>query len=101
MVKHIILWQLKDEYSEEQKKEIRKGIKEGLEGLVGQIPGLVSVHVQTEYLPSSANVDAMLDCTFESAEDLKGYKNHPAHVAVADSKVRPYTKYRSCIDYEI
>ena len=35
MVKHVILWQLKDEYSEEQKAEIRRGIKEGLEGLVG------------------------------------------------------------------
>ena len=37
MVKHIILWNLKDEYSEEQKEQIRKGIKEGLEGLAGQI----------------------------------------------------------------
>ena len=41
MVKHIILWQLKDELSEEQKKDVRKGIKEGLEGLKGQIPGLI------------------------------------------------------------
>ena len=32
MVKHIILWTLKDEYTEAQKKEIRAGIKEGLEG---------------------------------------------------------------------
>lgn len=38
MVKHIILWTLKDEYTEAQKKEIRAGIKEGLEGLKGQIP---------------------------------------------------------------
>ena len=30
MVKHIILWNLKDEYSEEQKEQIRKGIKEGI-----------------------------------------------------------------------
>lgn len=33
MVKHIILWKLKEEYTEEQKAEIKKGIKEGLEGL--------------------------------------------------------------------
>lgn len=38
MVKHIILWTLKDEYTEAQKKEIRAGIKKGLEGLKGQIP---------------------------------------------------------------
>ena len=45
MVKHIILWNLKDEYSEEQKEQIRKGIKEGLEGLAGQIPGMIDISV--------------------------------------------------------
>ena len=37
----------------------------------------------------------------ESAEALKGYSVHSEHVAVADSKVRPYTKIRSCLDYEV
>ena len=36
MVKHVILWQLKDEISDEEKKIIKKEIKEGLEGLVGR-----------------------------------------------------------------
>ena len=31
MVKHIILWQLKDELPEEEKASVKKGIKEGLE----------------------------------------------------------------------
>lgn len=100
MVKHVILWQLKDEFSEERKVEIRAGIKAGLEGLMGQIPGLVDIKVQTEFLPSS-NVDVMLDSTFENEESLKVYAVHPAHVAVADKDVRPYTKSRACIDYEI
>ena len=60
MVKHIILWQLKDEFSEEEKAVIRAGIKEGLEGLAGKIPGLAEIKVQTEMLASS-NVDVMLD----------------------------------------
>ncbi len=100
MVKHIILWQLKDEYEGEEKLEIMKGIKEGLEGLKGQVPGLLEVHVQYEKLASS-NADVMLDTTLESEEALKGYAVHPAHVAVADGKVRPYTKTRVCIDYEV
>ena len=99
MVKHMILWQLKDEYTEEEKNRIEKGIKEGLEGLQGKIPGLVQIHVQMEKLPSS-NADVMLESTFEDAQALKAYSTHPAHVAVADSKVRPFTKARSCIDYE-
>ena len=100
MVKHIILWNLKDEFTEEQKADIRAGIKEGLEGLAGQISGLIDISVRTEYLPSST-VDVMLDTTFESAEALENYSTHPKHVAVADSKVRPYTAVRSCIDYEV
>ena len=100
MVKHVILWQLKDEFSEEEKVNIRAGIKEGLEGLAGKIPGLTEIKVQTEMLPSS-NVDVMLDSTFVDEAALKGYAVHPAHVEVADTKVRPYTKTRACIDYEV
>ena len=100
MVKHIILWQLKDELSEEEKKNVKAGIKSGLEGLMGKIPGLTYIHVQTEGLASS-NADVMLDSTFESEEALKGYAVHPEHVKVADNNVRPYTKSRSCLDFEV
>ena len=100
MVKHVILWQLKDEFSEEEKVSIRAGIKEGLEGLAGKIPGLTEIKVQTDML-SSSNVDVMLDSTFVDEAALKGYAVHPAHVEVADTKVRPYTKTRACIDYEV
>lgn len=100
MVKHIILWTLKDELSADEKITVKEAIKEGLEGLAGQIPGLVEIKVQIEGLPSS-NADLMLDSTFESEAALKAYATHPAHVAVADGKVRPYTKIRSCLDFEV
>lgn len=100
MVKHIILWQLKDELSAEEKEAVKAGIKEGLEGLAGQITGLVQIKVQTQCLDSS-NTDVMLDSAFEDEAALKGYAVHPAHVAVADTKVRPYTKTRACMDFEI
>ena len=100
MVKHIILWQLKDELSAEEKVEVKKGIKEGLESLAGKIPGLIEIKVQTEGLASS-NAEVMLDSTFLNSESLKGYAIHPAHVEVANTKVRPYTKSRSCLDFEV
>lgn len=101
MVKHIILWTLKSEFSDTEKESIKAGIKEGLEGLVGKVPGLVEVKVQTAGRLGSSNADLMLDCTLESAEALKAYAVHPAHVEVANTKVRPYTALRSCLDYEI
>ena len=95
MVKHIILWKLKEEFNN---NEVKLGIKQGLEGLMGKISGLVEIKVQTESLPSS-NVDVMLYSVFENEEALKGYAVHPEHVAVADGKVRPFTESRSCIDF--
>ena len=57
MVKHIILWQLKDELSAEEKVAVKAGIKEGLEALAGKIPGLTEIKVQTEGLASSISHD--------------------------------------------
>ena len=100
MVKHVILWQLKDELSAEEKAAVKTGIKEGLEGLLGKVPGLTEIKVYTEGLASS-NADVMLDSTLVDEEALKGYAVHPEHVAVADGKVRPYTKTRVCLDFEV
>ena len=96
MVKHIILWKLKEENNT---AEIKNGIKQNLEGLLGKIDGLIEIKVQTECLESS-NVDVMLYSVFETEEALKNYAVHPEHVKVADTFVRPYTAIRSCIDYE-
>lgn len=98
MVKHIILWTLKEELTEDEKHTVKINIKEGLEGLAGHIPGLLEIKVYTEGLPSS-NADLMLDSSFTDEKALKGYAVHPEHVAVADAKVRPYTAIRSCLDY--
>ena len=101
MVKHIILWKLRSELSAEQKQATALAIKQGLEGLKGQIPGLLEIHVQATGRLESSNADLMLDCTLESPEALKGYAVHPAHQAVANGVVRPNTELRTCLDYEI
>lgn len=101
MVKHIILWKLRSEMSASKKQEAAKAIKEGLESLQGQVPGLVDIHVQIDGRLDSSNADIMLDSTLVSEEALKGYAVHPAHVAVANGVVRPNTELRTCLDYEI
>lgn len=100
MVKHVILWKLKEELSTEEKAMRASAMKEQLESLVGKVPGLVSLTIVTNGLASS-NADVMLDSVLESEEALKGYAVHPAHVAVADGYVRPYTQVRMCMDYEL
>ncbi len=101
MVKHIILWTLNPELSAEEKQSVKAGIKAGLEGLVGKVPGLIDVKVNVEGRLDSSTCDVMLDSTLESPEALKAYATHPEHVAVANGKVRPYTVQRTCLDFEI
>lgn len=95
MVKHIILWTLKPEYNT---PEIKQGMKQGLEALVGVVPGLLELRIETAPLASS-NVDVMLYSVLESEDALKGYAVHPAHVEVANTLVRPYTATRACMDF--
>ncbi|MBE6599961.1 MAG: Dabb family protein [Ruminococcaceae bacterium] len=96
MVKHIILWNLKEEFNTANVKE---EMKRQLEGLVGVVPGLLKMKIEIDPMPSS-NVDVMLYSELESADALKGYASHPDHVRVADTYVRPYTKTRTVIDFE-
>lgn len=100
MVKHIIIWTLKNEYSDNEKNAIKENIKNNLESLMGKIDGLVDIKVQIDRL-SSSNGDLLLDSTFVSQDALKAYAIHPEHVKVADRDVRPFTAIRSCIDFEI
>ncbi len=97
MVKHIILWKIKDGVD---KTAVAQGVKDGLEGLVGTVPGLLRAQVVIGEM-NSCTADVMLDSAFESVEALNAYKTHPAHVAVADSRVRPYMEVRLCMDSEI
>ena len=97
MIKHIILWKLKEEHNNISVKE---GIKAGLEGLTGKIPGLVEISVQICGLESST-ADVMLYSVFEDEASLKGYSKHPEHLFVADNFVRPYTQTRLCLDFEV
>lgn len=99
MVHHVILWKLKESLPQEEKKRIAEDIRVNLEALVGKVPGLVSLAVVTNPMPSS-NADVMLDSVLENGEALKGYQTHPEHVKAADTYVRPYTEVRMCMDYE-
>lgn len=100
MVKHIILWTLKEDFSDKQKEEIKLNAKRELEALVGKIDGLLELKLITKGLESS-NADMMLDSTLKDQAALKGYQIHPAHVAAADGFVRPFKAQRLCLDFEV
>lgn len=95
MVKHVILWKLKEDANN---MTVKQGIKDGLEGLMGKIEGLAEIKVEINGLESS-NADVMLYSVFENEDALKNYAVHPEHVYVADTFVRPFTEVRMCMDF--
>lgn len=97
-VYHIVMWKFKEEIEEERKPELKAAMSCNLKSLVGKVPGLLSVHFVEAPLASSTH-DIALVTTFEKAEDIAAYSKHPAHVAVADTFVRPFVCSRSCLDY--
>ncbi len=98
MVKHIILWKLKDELTAEEKATAKLEAKRRLEGLNGRIDGLVSLRVVIDTLPSS-NADMMLDSVFSDEKALDGYQKNPIHLEAA-GYVRSVVGTRLCLDFE-
>lgn len=98
MVKHVIIWTLKPEFSADEKRSAAEKIKSGLEGLAGKIPGMTEVKVNIDLLSSSTG-DVMLDTTFTDENALKAYQTNPDHVAVA-TYVRSVVSDRKCVDFE-
>lgn len=97
MVKHIILWKLKETLTEDEKTAARAEAKRRLEALNGKIDGMISLKVVTDRLPSS-NADMMLDSEFETEEALAGYQTNPLHVEAA-TYVRSVVEARLCLDF--
>ena len=97
MVRHIILWKLKETMTDGEKVAARAEAKRRLEALNGQIEGLISLTVITDRLPSS-NADMMLDSSFTDAEALAGYQVNPKHLEAA-GYVRSVVESRLCLDF--
>lgn len=99
MVKHIVLWNFVEGFSDTEKQEAGAKMKALLEPIKELVPGAVEIQVIQNQIPSS-NRDIALISAFENVEALKTYQNHPAHVE-AGKYVRSVTCDRACIDYEL
>ena len=98
MLRHIILWKLKDTADPAEIPAIKSRVKESLEALVGVIEGLEELTVHTEGLDSSS-ADMMLESKLKDADALAFYRDHPEHVKAA-TYVRSVVDVRLCLDFE-
>ena len=100
MIKHIVLWRLKESAGGRDKAANARLIKEKLEALNGQIPGLIRLEVGLDFLAGESSSDVALYSEFASREALEGYQSHPEHKAVMPF-VMDVRSERRTVDYEI
>ena len=93
MVKHIVLYTLKEGVD---KAEAVKLIASMLEPLVGQIPGLLHMEIRQGF----NGMDYALYSEFERAEDVPAYRAHPLHQE-AKKHFHHLLDTRVSADYEV
>ena len=98
MVNHIVMWNLKEELSEIERKEAALEVRKRLEAIAEKVSGVISLKVVFNEM-SSSNRDIALISKFEDEESLKAYQISPEHIE-AGKYVRAVTCERACLDYE-
>jgi quinol monooxygenase YgiN len=95
MIKHIVVWRLRQEPSLQANAERVKSL---LEGMSGQIPGLLRIEVGINFLADPNAGDVVLYSEFTDRAALLGYQSHPVHEAVKPA-IRELTIERRVVDY--
>jgi hypothetical protein len=99
MIKHIVMWKMKEQAEGASKAENIVKIRAMLEALVGLVPGLLHVELGENFADSPAAADMVLYSEIESREALPVYQQHPEHVKVAQF-IGLVTTERQVVDYD-
>ncbi len=99
MIKHIVMWTLKENAEGNTKEKNAELIKEKLESLYGKVPQIKKIEVGISYRQGIEDYEVVLISEFETKEDLEKYQHHPIHNIAAEfiGKVR---NKRICVDFE-
>lgn len=99
MVKHIVLFKLKESLAPAEKTDIMHRFKAAIEALPATISFIKDIHVGLNENPAET-WDICLDSSFDTLEEVKAYSIHPAHVAAAGI-LKDAKENRACVDYTI
>ena len=100
MIKHIVMWRLKDVAHGNDKQTNASLIKEKLLGLKGRIPGMTAIEVGFDFSRTDSSSDVVLYSEFIDRKALAEYQVNPEHEII-----KPFTgdasEERRIIDYEV
>ncbi len=100
MVKHIVMWRLREHAGGNNKAKNAAILKQKLEALGGKIPGLLKIEVGLDFSGTPDSPDVVLYSELESMDALEAYRRHPEHQAVFPF-VKEITSERRVVDYEV
>ena len=100
MIKHIVMWRLKDFADGRSKKENLERMKTWLMSLKDKIKEVKRLEASTDMLYTDPAFDIVFYSEFEDEKALETYKNHPEHRKLVDfvSKIK---ETRELVDYRI
>ena len=99
MVRHIVMFKLKEFETPAAKEAKMQEIKVALEALINKIDVLRMIRLDFNVNPAET-WDIILTTELDSLADVNTYANHPEHVAVAKNIIGPVKADRACVDYE-
>ncbi len=100
MIKHIVMWRLKENALGKSKEENAKQLKTDLEGLVGVVESLKKAEVGIDICDSDQSFDVVLYSEFDDEDGLNAYQTHPKHVEIGKFVAEIRTD-RVVVDYEV
>ena len=98
MVKHIVLFKLKENIPIEQKQVVMHNFKDAIEALPASIPWIRKIEVGLN-VNAKEKWDIALYSEFDSLEDMERYATHPKHL-LASGLLSDVKDERACVDYQ-
>lgn len=100
MIKHIVMWKLKEVAECGDRIHNAKKMKHDLEALKAKIPQIKHIEVGINAIPSDASYDVVLYSEFANEKDLEVYQKHPEHLKAAEF-IAIARERRAVVDYHV
>lgn len=100
MVKHIVMWKLKETAAGRTKGENALLLRKKLEALPAEIPEIKRAEVGINFDESDAAFDVVLCAEFESVAALRAYQAHPEHQRLINDFLNEVRIEKRVVDYE-
>ncbi|MFC4933028.1 Dabb family protein [Massilia sp. GCM10023247] len=100
MIKHIVMWKLKDHAEGADRLANAAEMKRRLDACAQIVPGILAFEVSLAQPGLEATYDVVLYSEFEDRAALAAYAGHPTHQAVVPF-IGAVREARQCMDYEV